>query len=83
MKVRLHVRVARDDYARKRKRVAAGLVYNPAPLTDTRGDALPTIAFALDLDVPDSLFGPSLIAELTIPPSAVRIAAAVVDEASA
>jgi hypothetical protein len=78
MKAKVYMRVAVNEQRRKHQ-VAVGLKANYAPLTDSRGNALPTVAFALVLDVPDELFARAeqAIAEIKIPEDQVAIAAEV------
>lgn len=75
MKARVHLRVA---YNKRRRAHAVNATITPinAPLTNARGEPLPTVAFGLVLDIPDAMFAQAeqIIAELTIPESAARIA---------
>jgi len=78
MKLTAYIRVARNP-DRAKAQIAANLKPNTAPLTNSRGDALPTIAFAIKLDIPDAMFSRAsqVIAELTIPEESAEIAATV------
>jgi hypothetical protein len=79
MRVKTYVRVGFDKRTRQSK-VETNPKPNYRPLT--RGNApLPTVAFAIWLDVPDGMFAQAeqVIATLTIPESAVKIAAEVVE----
>lgn len=79
MKTRVHLRVARDK--RGRGKVVATLKPTDTPLYDGGNDALPTVAFAIDLDVPDVMFSRAaqVIASITIPEEQATIAADVVE----
>lgn len=75
MKVKLYMRVAKQ-----RSGFKAAVVTRKAstsPLFDSNARALPTIAFALELDVPDGMFrqAEQVIAALKVPESAAVIAA--------
>jgi hypothetical protein len=77
MKVRTYVRVARG---RNRKtKVAATVRSTDEPLYDSNREALPTVSFALDLDIPDAMFDRArqVIAEIAVPEEAAEIAASV------
>lgn len=79
MKAKVYLRVARNPDS-GRTHVAANVRPNSSPLTTGAGDALPTVAFGVVLDIPDRMFkqAEQIIAELKIPESAVEIAAEVV-----
>ena len=80
MKVRAYVRVGKNSAsARKPYRVDASASANHLPLVASTGQTLPTIAFAIDLDIPDEMFNKAeqVIAEIVIPEEAVEIAAEV------
>lgn len=78
MKVRTHLRVARTKAGAAQ--VAATVSPSHKPLSDPRGRALPTAAFALDLDLPDEMFrrAEQVLAEVMVDPQDVEIAAEVV-----
>lgn len=56
-----------------------------APLYESNGDAMPTVAFAIKLELPDAMFNRAreVLAEITVPEEQAQIAAEVVqlDEA--
>jgi len=58
MRARIYLRLAKDRAARANWRVDAALNPNPRPLTTPSGNALHTVNFALDIDMPDDLFQP-------------------------
>lgn len=78
MKARVYLRVARDKKRRTTK-VMANVKPNHAPIADPSGNLLPTIAFGLDLEIPDKVFeqAEQVIATIQIPDSAAEIAAEV------
>lgn len=77
MKVRAHIRVAKSANGK----YVVGATKRPThkALVDTLGGALPTVAFAIDLIIPDEMFKEAerVIAEIEIPPNAAEIAAEV------
>lgn len=80
MKTRVYLRVARDK--RGKARVVATVKPNARPLEAGGArplDFLPTVAFAVDLNVPDSMFDQAsrVVAELTISEDTADIAAEV------
>jgi hypothetical protein len=79
MKVRIYFRVGRSARSPRQPRFAVGRKPNPAALTNARNEPIPTVGFAIDLDVPDALFEqPSrVVAELTIPEPAADVLAIV------
>jgi hypothetical protein len=80
VKVRAHIRVGRNTQsARRPYRVDASASPNQMPLVSSTGHTLPTVTFAIDLNIPDELFEQAqrVIAEITIPPEAAQIAAEV------
>lgn len=79
MKVKTHLRVGYDKRRRK-PQVVANVRPNHTPLSaGSPQEFLPTVAFAIVLDIPDAMFerAGQVIAELTIPEDAVEIAAEV------
>lgn len=78
MKVRTHLRVAYDK-KRRTTSMVANVKPSAAPLTNGFKEPLPTVAFALDLEIPDVMFrrAEEVIATLTIPEGAAQIAAEV------
>lgn len=83
-KIRAYVRVAQTTDRRGRPsgkyRIHTSTTKpSPASITDTSGNALPTVAFALDLVIPDDAFkqAQQVIAEVKIPEDALKIAAEV------
>jgi hypothetical protein len=81
MRVTAYLRVSRDPKApaKSRTKVVASKRPNHAPLTNSGGDTLPTVAFGIELEVPGLLFdrAEQVIATLTIPESSAVIAAEV------
>lgn len=80
MKTRAYIRIARTPGGRKPYRIdARNSPYGGAPLTDTMGRALPTVAFAIDFMIPDELFKQAehVIAEIEIPEAQAEILAEV------
>lgn len=77
MKVKAYMRIAK--HVGGRKGYAINATRNPSyrPLEGTRGDVLPTVMFAVEFDIPDKAFkqAEQVIAEITIPESALEIAA--------
>lgn len=82
MKVRAYIRVAK--MANGKAKVDASRSPHDRPLSSSNGEALPTVAFAIDLVVPDGLFtrAEQVIATLTIPEEQARILADVVEHTS-
>lgn len=74
-KVKVHLRVASNGT--RRHKVQANINAVSAPLTDSNGYALPTIAFAVVLDIDPAAFRTAerVIAELAIGEDDVAIAA--------
>lgn len=54
MKVKAYIRVARSSHGKPR--VTATQRPSSHPMTDTDGTPLPTVAFAVQFDVPDVMF---------------------------
>lgn len=79
MKVRAYMRVAK--MASGKAKVDAGRQPNDRPLVASNGEVLPTVAFAIDLEVPQAMFhrAEQVIATLTIPEEQVEILADVVE----
>lgn len=80
MKVKAHIRVARDPKRRTASpRIVATMRPMPGPLLGHSGDVLPTVAFAVEFDIPDSMFkrAEEVIATVVIPEDQVEIAAEV------
>lgn len=82
MKVRAYVRVAKHRTGRKGYMVVAGSTPNQEPLTKGQGmykESLPTVAFAIDFEIPDSAFNLAerVIAEIEIPEDQLQVAAEV------
>lgn len=77
MKTRIYLRVAKNPSGRTKAKVQAGAKPSSVPLTDSSGYELPTVAFAIDVDLPDAAFkqAEQVIAELTIPEGQYRVAA--------
>jgi hypothetical protein len=75
-KVRAHLRVAKTQ---NKYRVNATSRPAVGPLTDVRGEPLATVAFAIDLVIPDEAFKQAarVIAEVEIPADALRVDAEV------
>lgn len=76
MKVKTYVRVARTEI-RSRGKVAVNTTRNDTALTDTRGDALPTVMFAVEFDIPDAAFDRAAQTIATIKVTNPEIAATV------
>lgn len=77
-KVRTYLRVAKNGYKYK---VEAGTKENVTPLHkggsyNSQKEFLPTVAFAIDLDIPDSLFSKAsqVVAEINLAEKGVKIA---------
>lgn len=81
MRTRVYLRIARDK--RGRGKAVATLKPTDTPLYDSNNSALPTVAFAVDLNVPDVMFdrAAQVIASITIPEDQATIAADVVERA--
>lgn len=80
MKVKTYLRVARNDGGRSRYKVEASARPNYRPLTsgDGRNErALPTVAFAVVLDIDDAVFAQAerVLAEIEVPADLPLIAA--------
>lgn len=78
MNLRVYLRVAHQPSGKPK--VAAGVRPSKLPLYDSSGNRpIPTVAFAIDLDLPDAMFRAAerVIAELTVPESAAEVAAKV------
>lgn len=77
MKVKACIRVGRDRQGRHR--LVATSKPSHLPLTKSDGTELPTVAFAVEFDVPDAMFrqAEQAIATLVIPESQATIAAEV------
>lgn len=78
MKVKTYLRVGYNKRNRKHT-IVANVKPNNTPLYHGNGDAMPTLSFGIVLDIPDAAFAQAerIIATLTIPESAVTIAAEV------
>lgn len=83
MKVTAYLRVATDERSRtaqgRRTKVVASNRPSDAPIYNSADEALPTVAFAIDLDVPDAMFrrAEDVVAELKVTPRSGKIAATV------
>lgn len=79
MKTRVYLRVARDS--RGKAKVSATMRPSDAPIYDSRNVPLPTVAFAVELDIPGVMFdrATQVIASITIPEDQATIAADVVE----
>ena len=77
MKVKAHVRVGRDP--RGKHKIAVTSRPNPFPLEKGNGEVLPTVAFAVEFEVPDSAFREAerVLATVVIPEDRARVAAEV------
>jgi hypothetical protein len=84
MKVKTYMRVGWDAKRRKAQ-VVANTKPSGRPLRRSDGEPLPTVAFAVELDLPDELFtrAERVIAMLSIPPESAVIAAEVTPKLSA
>lgn len=80
LKVRAYFRVAHDVRTR-RTQVQANAKPTTRPLTNTGGAFLPTVAFAVDLEIPDALFkrAEQVIATLALSDDSAVIAATVTE----
>jgi hypothetical protein len=76
MKVRAYLRVAKKPSSSRGPRaiLRASVRATDEPVVDSLGNPLPTVAFAVDLDIPDAMFKR---AELVIDPETATIAAEV------
>jgi hypothetical protein len=72
-KIKTHVRVAKGRSGKMQ--VTATNRASNEPLEDSRGNALPTVAFALVLDINDLEFkrAEAVLAEVDVPSGEVRI----------
>lgn len=79
MEVMAHIRVAKHPRGRKGYQVDATTKRNHHPLYDSQGRVLPTVNFAVKLDIPDKAFteAANVVAELRIPEEKLEIAAEV------
>lgn len=80
MKARAYVRIAKGvGGGRRGYKFAVSSGPNHEPLTNSHKAALPTVAFALDLDIPDELFkqAEKVVAEINITAKQAKIAAEV------
>ena len=79
MKVKTHLRVAYDK-KRRASHVIANVNPSTTPISNSKGDPLPTVAFAIVLDIPDEMFrqAEQIIAEIQIPADQAQIAADVI-----
>lgn len=80
MKAKVYLRVARHAHGRARRyKVEASPRPSHEPVRDSKQQALPTVAFAIELDLPDHLFdrAQAVIAEINITGSQAKIAAKV------
>jgi hypothetical protein len=77
VRVKTYIRVARQDSGRPR--VSAGTRPSDEPLKNGSGFALPTVAFAIMLDIPDALIDSAeqVIAEVKISEEQATILASV------
>jgi hypothetical protein len=77
MKVKTYIRVARNGT--RQPIVAANVKPSHKPLSSTTGKPLPTVAFAVEMDVPDAMFkrAEQVLATLTVSESIAAIAAEV------
>jgi hypothetical protein len=78
MKTKVYLRIARD--ARGRAKTAVTSKPTDAPLYDVHNNALPTVAFAILVDIPGLMFdrASQVLAEITVPEEDAKIAAEVV-----
>jgi hypothetical protein len=75
MKAKIYMRVAKTGGSKGFKATAATRP-NPKALEDSYGDALPTVAFAVLLDIPDAAFkhAEQVLAEIDIPEDRIAVA---------
>jgi hypothetical protein len=80
VKVKVHLRVAKNSRGRRPFKVVASSEPNLSPLYDSRDRVLPTTAFALVLDVPDEEFkrAEQVVAEVSVPSGKVSVCAEVI-----
>jgi hypothetical protein len=78
-KIKVYLRVAQQPTGRRHK-ILATLKPSYGPITDSHGDALPTVAFALSLDIDPAAFRTAerVLAELTLGADEVAVAAEIV-----
>ena len=76
MKVRAYIKVGKASGSRRPK-VRATTRPTPSPLVSEGGEVLPTVAFAVDLVIPDAAFKVPVVAELELPEDAVSALAEV------
>lgn len=76
-KVKVYLRVARNHQGRNNHKVQANVNPSRAPLYDSHGEALATIAFAIVLDIDPLAFraAETAIAELQVGAADVEVAA--------
>lgn len=81
MIVKAYIRVAEGGNGKPR--ILATTRYSPEPIKTQFGHALPTVAFAIEFDVPDALFeqAEEIIATVSIPEEAARPIVATVEMA--
>ena len=79
MKAKIYLRVAKNPSGRTPLRVDASAKPTYRPLTTSIGDPLPTLSFAVMLNIPDEAFrrAEQVIAEIDVPEDLVAIAAEV------
>ena len=80
MKTTVYMRVGKQRN-RRIKTDARTSKPTSAPLYESNGDPMPTVAFALTVDLPDAMFDQArrVIAELTVPDEQAEVAAEVVE----
>lgn len=85
MRARIYLRIAKTSTGgrggSKGFRVAATSKPSHRPIEASVGEPLPTAAFAIDLVIPDEMFTEAerVIAELTVDPADLEVAAEVVE----
>lgn len=83
MKTTAYIRVGKDSNRNGRRpyKVEASNKKDHKPIKDTRGRLLPTIFFAVELDIPDNAFNGAarVIAKLNVPEEKLEIAAEVLE----
>lgn len=81
-RIKVHLRIAESNKGYGEYVIKATARPSYAAITDTRGYAKPTVAFAVVLDVPVEAFkrAEAVLAELDVPEEAVKVAAEVADE---
>lgn len=74
MKQTVYLRIAKHP-RRSHVKVTAGTKPNDAQLSDSAGNAMPTIAFAVDVNIPDDMFKQAqrVVAELDVTAEDVQI----------